>query len=514
MPAQPCFSAQQFSNFILTELPIYVEEKLRDLRPTDGLDGHISKGTWEAFKGVQQYQDRFRNVKANVAKAWEEITDVSCSGNPCDPVENEICWGWDRVQFGQERQSWKSQMLCFDQIIRATDAVEHFEQIVSDVLMPARRDITSFWVRKKALDLAGKKWLANATMSDFTWTWNPVGNEEVFATPSAWPTSKLTPEMIQRRIPYLRNVGYFGKWTNDPFWGGYDQFAELITDDETVWSLDKIATNQRVSDLWRFQMWSAAHEYYKYGMGGQIGNYMTHVDPFTLRFNRRGNQAQLVLPFKNLAATVGLGSTPNEDYLNAQYQISFIWHRFAWQMLVADMESVNPMMPFMVRDLSGQWNFATNDLGQDCEGNAIANYRKNKGFFYADFQLAAKPMYTEFMEAIFHKREPMVVYTVDTCATDPGYPEQTYNSACDGCETTFTFTPDADDEGNFVLAANTVTCDDEPLENDAIEAATLSALVTAMNNDAVLGALGTWSASGTQLVLSDATCMPILPWVV
>lgn len=514
MPEVPCLYPQQFLNLLVTQLPVYTDTILRDWRPTDGLLGHISTGQWNPFSGTTQYQDRFRNVKANVTKKWEAVNHESCEDAPCDPTEHEIGWGYDRNSFTQERQSWRSQLLCFDQMMSATKAVEHIEQIVNEVLRPATKDISSMYIRKKALALAGRKLLANATMSSFTGTWATTGDAEIYYTPSAFPTSKLTPEMLQKQVPRMRNIGYFGKWTNDPFFGGYDNFAELITDDETAWSLDKIATNQRISDLWRFTMWSAAHEYYRYGMGGQIGNYMVHVDPFALRFNRVGSRLQVVLPFKNTAATVGIGSDDNPDYHNAQYQISFIWHRFAWMLKVVQMQSVNPAMPFMVRGLNGEWNFAIDDLGGDCDGKPIANYRKNKGFFYADFQYAGQPLNTEWLTAILHLREPMVVYEVAPCATDPGYPEQNYRSANDGCETSFRFevTPDAD--GHYVLDANTVTCNDEPVDNGAIDAATLAALVIALNGDADLGALGTWVADGNDLILNEATCRPVLPWVV
>jgi hypothetical protein len=514
MPDAPCIYPNQFAQLLLTQLPVYEQDILRDIRPTDGFLGHISTGLWPAFSGVSHTQDRFRNVQPNVGKKWETVTADSCVGAPCDPTEHEICWGWDRLTFTQERQSWKSQMLCFDQMISATKAVEHVEQIVGDILRPATSRIGSFYVRKKALDLAGNKLLANANMSSFTWTWNPVGDSEVFATPSAWPTSKLTPEMIQRQLPKMRGLGYFGKWTNDPFWGGYDQFAELVTDDDTAWNLERVTSNQRLADLFRFNVWSAAHEYYQYGMGGQIGNYMVRVDPFVLRFNRRADgQAQLVLPYKNTDATVGIGSEWNTDFDNAQYQISFIWHRFAWQLMVQDMQSVNPLMPFMVRGLNGQWNFAIDDLGADCNGKPIANYRKNKGFFYSDFRFAGKPLHTEWLTAIFHMREPMVVYPVAPCATDPGYPTQDYRSACDGCDTVYRWQPEPDDDGHFVLDANTVSCNDEPIANGAIDAATLAALVIALNGDGALGALGTWVADGVDLLLTEATCKPVLPWV-
>lgn len=517
MPETPCLNPQQFTNLLLSQLPVYSQPILRDVRPTDGLMGHINTGTWAAFSGTQQTQDRFRNVKANLTKKWEDVVETACVGSPCDPTEHEICWGWDRLVYGQQRQSWRSQLLCFDQMLSATQAVEHIEQIVGDILRPATSDIGSFYVRKKSLELAGNKVLANATMSPFTWTWETSGDAEIYGLPSAWPTSKLTPEMLQRQFMPLSFQGYFGKWTNDPFWGEYNQFAELITDADTAWSFDRVTTNQRLSDMFRFTSWGPAHDYFKYGMVGSVGNYMVHQDPFPLRFMRRNDgRAQIVLPFENVSATVGLGSQVNPDYLNAQYQMSFIWHRFAWQLQVQDMQSINPLMPFMVRGLNGQWNFAIDNLGADCEGNAIANYRKNKGFFYADFRWAGKPLHTEWMTVLFHKREPMVIYTVDTCATDPGYPTQDYNSACDPCDNDYTWFlgPQDQDDGNYVIAANTIACEGEaPLTHAAISVATVALLATALEAQAAVAALGTWTADGDRLILTDASCRPSLPFV-
>lgn len=516
----PCITSQEFTNILLTELPVYVREILRDVRPTDMLAAHVSTGVWNPFAGVEQTQDRLTHVYPNTTAAWEDVTDDSCTGAPCDPPMNEICWGWKRITFGQQRQSWKSPLMCFDQMISATKAVENIEYYISGILRPASAAITSQYVRQKALELAGRKLLADATMSTFTGTWEVDGNQQIFYTPSALPTSKLTPEMIKRQIPYLRNIGYFGKWTNDPFWGGYDQFAELITDDDTAWELDKISANQRVSDLWRFQMWDAAHDYYKYGMGGQIGNYMVHIDPFALRFNKNTyfagtTKLQLVLPYRNDAAvTAGLGDTVNNDYLNAQYQISFIWHRFSWELLYQKLEQINPMMPFLVRDLTGQWQFATNDLGQDCDGNAITNFRRNKGFFWADWRLAGRPRYTEWLTAILHLREPQVIYVIAPCASDPGYPTQDYQSNCDPCDGTLVwFQPETNEAGNYQLAANTVTCNGNPINNAAVSAATVALLATALNASGQFAALGTWGSDGNRLSLTDYTCVPALPWV-
>jgi hypothetical protein len=53
--------------------------------------------------------------------------------------------------------------------------------------------------------------------------------------------------------------------------------------------------------------------------------------------------------------------------------------------------------------------------------------------FIADFKLAIRPEYTEFINVFFHKREPLCVPEIDTCSPDPGYPVQSYDSANEGC---------------------------------------------------------------------------------
>lgn len=513
-----CIQPNQFAQFLLEELPIYEPMIIRDITPTDGWIGHVSVGQWDPFDGTQHVLDRFRDVQPDVTKKWYDVANTSCLGGtqaPCDPPENFICWGSTRVTYGQKKQSWRSQLLCFDQVLTVNKAQEHTEQIVSDILRPATSRIASQYLRKEAAALAGTKWLASTAMTPFTFAWTTTGDAEIFMTTSGDPTSKITPQMLQRRVQPLRNIGYFGKWTNDPFFGGYDSLIELVTDDDTAWDLDKTAADLKVSQAWRFNMWDAAHDYYKYGIGGQLGNYMVRIDPFPLRFNKvsAGNY-QIVLPYLNSAATTGIGRANNPDWFNAQYQFSFIHHRMAFKVMVQRMEQVNALMPFAVRDLSGQWRFAINDLGIDCNGNPIANYRGNKGFFYADFQYATEPYYVEWEELIFHKREPAYVVEVDTCASDPGTPKQYYNSACTTCGDVISFTPVADGSGNFVIAANSVTCSGNLVTHLAVSAATIAALITALNANVGLGALGTWVADGSNILLTETACTDaFIPWV-
>lgn len=505
-----CIAGTQFAEFLVTQTPVFDDLIIRDIRPEDGWIGHVETGQWEPYTNNTHVFDRFRQVMPNVTKQWESVPAGSCIGTPCDPNENSIGWGYNRVSYSLERQSWVTDLLCFDQILTVTRAKEHFAQIVSDILRPATSRIMSFYLRKRAADNAGKKWIADSSMTEFTYTWTVVGNEEIYMTPSANPTSKLTPQMLQRRVGRLMFEGYFGK---QPF-KDMPPLIELVTDYNTLWDLDKAAADSNVNDKWRFQEWEAANKFYKYAFSGQLGQYVTRVDPFIIRFNKVGAQTkyQVVLPYRNVAATQGIGSEYNPDFETAQYQWSHIWHRRAGMVLVARTETVNPLMPFANRSLGGQWQFVMDNLGADCNGQVIENKRRNKGQFLADFVLSFKPQYVEFSELIFHKREPAFITTIDTCNTDPGYPTQYYNSSNDRCEgSNESFVPTQDSNGNYSVDANSITCDGVAVVQTAISEATLPDLVNALNTQ--VSSLGVWILEGTTVILTETTCSDVvIPW--
>jgi hypothetical protein len=235
--------------------------------------------------------------------------------------------------------------------------------------------------------------------------------------------------------------GYMGKM---PF-KDMPPLIELVLGMETCWELDKQVSGSNIGDKWRYQEWADANKYWRYGFSGQLGNYAVRVDPMALRFNRVGPIAggltrfQVILPYRNVVSSgagtaAGIKSEDNPAYELAPYEMGFIWHRRALRALVADATPVNPEMPFSSRNFGGKWQFVMDNLGSDSNGNVIENKRRNKGQFIADFKLAIRPQYTDFCEAIFYKREPSCLIVIDTCATDPGYPTQSYDSCNDHCE--------------------------------------------------------------------------------
>lgn len=444
-----------YTQFLVDQEPVYDKLILEDIRPEDGWILHVDIGTFEAYSGVQHTLDRFNHVWPNVTKTWTATTAGNCLGTPCDKNEHYITWGSTRLVYFLEEQSWATPLLCFDQEMHITAAREQFRQIIGDILKPATSAIWSNYLRKRVAQYAGNQWVANAQFGQngslFTYNWVVVGDEEIFIDCSQQPISKLTPQMLSRRVQPLMQVGYFGK---QPF-KDMPPMIELVTDLETCWELDHLGGGQTpyvtgnannnqggpsVVGNWRFDQWDATSKYWKYGFSGSIGNYVVRVDPFQLRFNFVGAvgvsfpfRFQVVLPYVNVPSSgagsaAGLKDLVNPAFQSAQYCWSYIWHRKALQVLVSDATPVNPEMPYSSRNFGGKWQFVMDNLGADINGQPIENKRRNKGQFIADFKQATRPQYTELSELIFHMREPACVIVVAPCASAQGYPSQVYSS--------------------------------------------------------------------------------------
>jgi hypothetical protein len=458
MPDQ--ISCSDFAQFLVDQQPHYDKEIVKDIRPTDGWIGHVSTGEFPAHSGVSLYQDRFNSVFPNTTRPFRPKTYESCIGNPCAKEENLIGWGAERLSYALEQQEWATQLLCFDQMMHVSKAKENWSYIISSILKPATSAIMSNFLRKKALYWAGKKFVANSnfgyTASEFSFIWEEdADGNEVYLLTSKLPTSKLTPQMLKRRVNPLMLTGYFGsdvfkRETSPPM-------IELVTGLDTLWDLARLGGAQgtgtdepNVQNNWRFQEWDAANKYWRYGFSGQIGNFAARVDAMELRFNlvteNSGNATypykfQVVLPYVNevtsgAGGAPGLKSVPNPDYERARYRFSLAWHKEAMQALMMEPTSINPELPFGSRNFGGKWKFVLpeNCVQPDGTVTALDNRRKNYGQFLADFLLAIRPFHTEFAEVYFHMAEPPCVTEITPCGDDPGYPTQDYNSANSLCE--------------------------------------------------------------------------------
>jgi len=458
-----CFmacSARSFTDFLVDQQPHYDEMIWVDITPRDGLVMHISTGTQKAGVGTVLYQDRLHSVYPDTTQKWNAVTNVACEGSPCDPTETKLGMGASRRNYNALTQSWASQLFCYDAMLPISNPKETFEQYVTKILRPSTVVITSQLIRKSLLLWADKKWVANATMEEFTFEWAviPGTTQEAYLYTNKIPTSVLTPQMLQRRFEPLMNRGFFG---TTPYSGkGNLPLAPLITDLDTLWQLDHLGgatghgNGPTITGNWRFTQWDAAHEFWRYGLSGQIGNYAAQVDAGQLRFNLvsatsmevagKPYKFQLILPMRNVAST-GAGQEPglkeeyNPDYQNAWYRMSFIHHQKSIELLTQENTTINSQMPFLKRNFGGGWQWVMDNLTDGCDTNgnpiAVDNKRRNKGQFIADFRYWVRPARTEWEEAIFHLGAPQCVSVVPPCGTQPGYPTQNYDSGNEPCPT-------------------------------------------------------------------------------
>jgi hypothetical protein len=449
-------SGCDFVQALVDQLPHFDELIIRDITPVDGWLLNIATGTEPLGTPVETTQDRFRGVWPDTTQQWTEVVanGLGCTGNPCDPTPNELGWGADRRTYYAEQQVWESPLVCYNQMMHITEAEAHLAQIISDVFRPATSAISSTFLRKHHLQWADKKWVANATMDDFTFTWTLAGTREIYFDTSVAPDNVflLVPQMLQNRFAPLMRAGYAGK---NPF-KDTAPFIELVTSMDVAWTLDKLGGSQgfgsntpSLAGNWRFTEWGAAHKYWMYGFSGQIGNFLVRADEFGLRFNflvdlgagaaPNRYRYQVIQPYYNTTTSgaggaPGIGRVVNPAFDRAQFQISQISHKMGMELLVPEGGQLNPNMPFGHISFGGQWKWLNHDLGPDINGRPITNKWENKGQFGAWFKYKIRPLHTEFMEAIFHKREQFCVPEINTCAADPGYPAQIYSSALPGCE--------------------------------------------------------------------------------
>lgn len=463
-PTSSIIEACDFIQALVHEVPKFDEVIMRDIRPVDSWMLNASTATVPVGTPVEITQDRFRAVWPNTTKPFSRVQPqgVGCDLNPCDPTENCIGWGADRLTFYAEEQTWATPLMCYNSMMHITQSKEHIQQIITDVLRPATAAIQNMFMRKRALLWAKYNHMANGTLANFTFQWNQnADGDEVWFDTSADPTQLflLVPQMLQNNYALTLLEGYAGK---NPFRSEMGPFVELVSDMDTIHILSHLggqqavtaSANPNINANWRFTSWGDGNKYWRYGFSGQIGDYLARVDQMGLRFNYvtdlgaganggSGNRYryQLLLPYTNETTTgaggaAGIGSVPNVDFQRAQYRISFQWHKDAVELWTSDNGQINPEMPFGIhKGFGGQWQWQMHDLGADSNGVVISNAWQNKGRFAAWFKYYIRPKHTEFARVYFHKSEQFCIPELTTCNPDPGYGTQTYNS-CIECPAT------------------------------------------------------------------------------
>lgn len=523
-------SCTAFADYIARKVEHIDDNIIMSMHPLDSQwVGHVSTGRFPAEQGVEHTFDRFENVFPKLG-AWNDVQAASCVGSPCDPTSHKIGLGFTRDSYKLQQTSYETDLFCWDLILSADRATQQFAHFVR-VLRRISTIVWSYRFRTEALRIAKYRWVtANNTLVQANAAWNDDMTEltltPVVAGTDVMPTSILGARHLQRRVdPQIRAGAEGGSIVKNA-----QPMLELVTHMESVWNL--VEGDPILADHWRFNQFSDAAKYYRYGWTGQVGNFGLRADAYSLRFNVKSHVEngavvlQVVYPYTNIAATEGIKEDVNSDYDNAPIQIDFIWHRKAMTSLVRDAKAINPEMPFAARDFAGKWQFVMDNLtcgtGTDANGVEfpipVNNERRNKGKFITDFGGAIRAEYPELAEAFISLREPACIVDIPTCAEDPGYPEQSYESANDACsedDISIVQVPIINSgTDTYEVAANSIKCNGMAIVHAAITGSTTVVLLVAELNEK-LSALGTWTATDTNttITLTGTSCSSLtIPW--
>jgi hypothetical protein len=505
------------------------------VRPWDNFWlSRFPRGAWDAYSNSVLIQNRFRHVDAPNDRLWRDYANANCTSSPCDPEENEIGYGQTSLQYGLKKQSWRSPVFCFDQVMTQVLAREQVDQIVGDILRPATSRITSNFYRTAVLDAAnaaGNCYMATSTLAPFKFTWDTTNDRLQGFTVSegtGTPTSLLTIEHMKRRYMPLVMKGAMGKNPTD-----MGHYLEAVTDLETIYRLERTANvvtaNTNAATQWRWTSMADNAKFHKYGWSGALGNFGMATDLYVYRFNEVSTgKYQLVPPYLNVEIPSneggGLRSVPNDNWRNANFQFTILWHQEAMRALWFRAAPLHGQAPFLVRDFTGNWRFAIDNIG-------VANPRRNKGYWYADFMCGIKPRYTEFIECIFHRIQPEQIVEVSStgdaiAATVPKVNETSSVPCCN--EATYThiisvLRKATSTKNSIVIPASGITCMGDIIPNATITIAApgtddyagfdtqLTSLVTALNTSGTpSAAMGTWSkSSDIKLTLSATRCSSV-----
>lgn len=431
-----------YFDFLFDRAPHFDEDVLQDWFPTDDAwIGQVMTGPWGSFTGTEHVWDRLHIGAPDLSQAWQlfDVQLSNCVAGACAPTEISVGWGSSRQTYNRFRQSYTTNVLCFDQIDTRAKAKEQMTDIIRGIKLITKM-VWSDWLRSSSALFNTTLYICGQAMSTVTITPSTFTGNLLTINLGAGnaPTSQLSIQYLQRFYEPLQLNGYFkSKYVPNGMF-------KLITD--PISSQQLIEANPFLVSGYKFTDFVKGGELFKYGMSRAIGNYGIAWDEFPARFYETipgSGILRRVWPYVNTSATIGLQPTVANEYLLAPFQLSQVWHPEAMKRLTPELTSVSPDLPFMTRDLGGKWNFmggakdrtlVVKDpvTGTSC---TIDNKRGNQGLVWADFESAIKFERPELTRCILHQRDPGCITDNPACSVAPLYVTQNLSDNNPVCTT-------------------------------------------------------------------------------
>lgn len=421
---------------------------LQDWHVTDSpvLGRHMT-GTWKHGTSDVHFVDRPVVGSPNLNTRWgRKVGASSTCAAACSVPRVNISWGSKRSSYFMEGLDLQSQLMCLDQLRYSTKPDEQMaliykgvkqlpENYTSDFLQVHAVDLNTYGIQilsQNLLDAGTNVFIPDPTPDDGSAP-NISGQltEIVLGSASLLPTSALTFPNLDYISATLDLRGYAKAGSGLP-----NGMYNVLTDPRSWFRMTNgNAGMQNMMALSNPQQASALYKINE-GVGVPFGNYVPTLNPLPIRFQHAGGGVlNRVFPFYNATADVGLEPVVNPAYINAQYQISFIWHPKAIKLWTPDFARIHDKIPTVNSAMYGQWTFKNGDVLSYTQSDGTVctiNNDKNNQFYWLcamelGFQYVEPQLIVPILHLVDGSGRGSIVDDV-VCSTAPSYSAQNYNN--------------------------------------------------------------------------------------
>ena len=429
------------------QTPVFDSMFLEDFKPLDSavMGRHLTE-KWDQGSGDTHFYDKVEIGQPNLTKGWQRISSGECDAS-CSPPEVNVSWGTTRNSYFMEQFRIKSPLMCLTQLRYSTSPGEQIAKIYKG-LKKFPEMYNSDFLRVHAFDrnplvqICGKDF--QTFVPDITNDVGPVSNVSPQLTTinlgsdALLPTSALTFNYLDYLSTQLDLDGYAEGGSGLPA-----GMFNLITDKRTWFLLTN--GNPSMKDMMALGDPQSASALYKIGQGinKPFGNYAPTIDTQPIRFQKLATGIlNRVFPYYNTASDTGFKRVKNPAYINARYQLSYLWHPKAIKLFTPDFKKMHEKVPTVNSAMYGQW-MLVNPQGliqyEMPDGTTCTKNNDEQLWFYwkVALELGFKFEYPEWIMPILHLVDGSGKDgTVDepVCGTAPQYVAQTYSDNPQVCE--------------------------------------------------------------------------------
>lgn len=430
-------STATFRTNFAAQTPVYDEAFLQDWKPLDSpYIGKTLTEVWKQGSGDTHTADRIEIGMPDLTTPWQTISASECGSSPCDPPKTYVGFGTTRTTHNMEQRQLNSQLFCMTQLRYNTRPSEQVGMIMKG-LKKIPEMYTSDYLRVKAFAQAPTVQVCRSTPATFVPTAVNTSNQLTLIDLGGsgnLPTSQLS-------FPYLNYItttlglnGY-----TDAGSGLASGMYNLITSDRAWYKLTNGADSMK--DMMALQSPDEASPLFKIGQGIQkpFGNIAPSLDTRPMRFQLMtggsGGLLNRVQEYINVTGSTGIKRQVNPAWVNARYELGFIWHPKAIKLFTPEFKKMHDKVPTVNSAMFGEWQFVNNQGALPYttpDGTPVTKDNALQNWFYwiCRLELGFQYMYPELMTPILYLVDGSGLNSIvadPVCGSAPAYVAQTYS---------------------------------------------------------------------------------------